>query len=49
MVLALVRVHLAAPGKQRTAVQTLKAMVRVPQVRLYGVPGRKWGATRLTT
>jgi hypothetical protein len=29
-----VRVQLAAPGKQRTAVQTLKAMIRILQVRL---------------
>jgi hypothetical protein len=34
LVLAVVFVHLAASGKQSTAVQTLKAMVRVPQVRL---------------
>jgi hypothetical protein len=34
LVLAVVRVHLAASGKQSTAVQTLKAMVRVLQVRL---------------
>jgi hypothetical protein len=34
IVLAVVLVHLAASGKQSTAVQTLKAMVRVPQVRL---------------
>jgi hypothetical protein len=34
LVLAVVLVHLAASGKQSTAVQTLKAMVRVPQVRL---------------
>jgi hypothetical protein len=34
LVLAVVLVHLAASGKQSTAVQTLKAMVRVLQVRL---------------
>jgi hypothetical protein len=34
LVLAVVLVHLAASGKQSATVQTLKAMVRVPQVRL---------------
>jgi hypothetical protein len=34
LVLAVVLVHLAASGKQGTALQTLKAMVRVLQMRL---------------
>jgi hypothetical protein len=34
IVLAVVRVHLAASGKQSPAVQTLKAMIRILQVRL---------------
>jgi hypothetical protein len=34
LVLAVVLAHLATSGKQSATVQTLKAMVRVPQVRL---------------
>jgi hypothetical protein len=33
IVLAVVRIHLAASGKQSTAMQTLKAMIRILQVR----------------